>query len=497
MTSEGTSIANPVERARRRRQRRSGAARRRGRRRGGPPRAAAEAGVRRLLLERADAARAARSASSRARSPSDSGSSSPSASAAALERVRGRRPGLSQPVHGRRVVSPRRSPSALAAGEQLRPRRCRRTASGSWSSSSAPTRPGRRTPRPGRHAAYGDSLARLLEFAGHDVEREYYVNDYGSQVQPLRRVDPRARTRRGAARGRLPRRLRRASSRSRSPAPPRPTSRRSRARGVELMVERMRSTLARFRVRFDRFFAERSLHESGAIDRALELLAEHGHVYQHDGATWLRTTELGDDKDRVLRRSSGELTYFAADIAYHQDKRERGFDRLIDVWGADHHGYVTAHARCLAGARRRAATGSSCVIMQLVNLIESGQRVQMSKRARRVRHARRPDRRHRRRRRPLLPAAAQPRHDARPRPRPRPRAEPGEPGLLRPVRARADREHPAQSGRGADRARRSSDGPRPASPERLHPSRARSAQAAVRVSRRDRASPPSGVPRTG
>ncbi|MEA2404288.1 MAG: arginyl-tRNA synthetase, partial [Thermoleophilaceae bacterium] len=145
------------------------------------------------------------------------------------------------------------------------------------------------------------------------------------------------------------------------------------------MLEAIRASLERFRVHMDGFFSERSLYDDGAIDRTLDLLAEHGHVYEHEDATWLRTTALGDDKDRVLRRSDGALTYFAPDIAYHADKRDRGFDRLIDIFGADHHGYVAremAGFEAIGGDRER----FEILIMQLVNLMEHGQRVQMSKR---------------------------------------------------------------------------------------------------------------------
>jgi arginyl-tRNA synthetase len=129
----------------------------------------------------------------------------------------------------------------------------------------------------------------------------------------------------------------------------------------------------------DRFFFEHSVHEKGEIEHALEILDGQGHLYEHEDALWLRTTKFGDDKDRVLRRSSGEFTYFGPDIAYHVDKRERGFDRLIDVWGADHHGYqqrMLAAWEALGGEPGRL----ELIIMQLVNLVERGQRVQMSKR---------------------------------------------------------------------------------------------------------------------
>jgi arginyl-tRNA synthetase len=230
----------------------------------------------------------------------------------------------------------------------------------------------------GRHAAWGDALCRILEFAGHDVQREYYVNDHGSQVLRLgESIQARARGEeppedgyRGAYVGELAERLPNAADGD--------TWELARAAVAE-MVERVRATLERFRVRFDEFYSETSLHDSGKIDHAIDVLREHGHVYEHDGALWLRTTQLGDDKDRVLQRSTGEYTYFAADIAYHVDKRERRLERVIDLWGADHHGHVK---RMLAAweALGGEAGKLELLIMQLVNLLERGQRVQMSKR---------------------------------------------------------------------------------------------------------------------
>jgi arginyl-tRNA synthetase len=230
----------------------------------------------------------------------------------------------------------------------------------------------------GRHAAYGDSLARILDFAGHDVQREYYVNDYGSQVRRFgesiqaraRGEDPPEDGYQGDYVIELAQRLDGAADLDVDELA---------QRGVELMVAEVQATLERYRVKFDRFFRERSLYEGGAVDRAIELLSEHGYVYESEGATWLRTTSFGDDKDRVLKRSTGEETYFASDIGYHEDKRERGFDRVIDVWGADHHGHVArmkAAWEALGGDPDRL----ELLIMQLVNLMEGGQRAQFSKR---------------------------------------------------------------------------------------------------------------------
>jgi len=227
----------------------------------------------------------------------------------------------------------------------------------------------------GRHAAYGDSLSRILELAGHEVEREYYVNDHGSQIERFgESIWARARGEtppddgyRGGYVTELAARIEGAAE-----ADPAELAQ----RGVELMLESVRSTLERFRVRMDRFASERALHESGAVEKALARLEQ---VYPHEGATWLRTTAFGDDKDRVLQRSTGELTYFASDIPYHADKLERGYDRVIDVLGADHHGYVSrikAAWQALGGDPDR----FEVLIMQLVSLSEGGRRVQMSKR---------------------------------------------------------------------------------------------------------------------
>jgi arginyl-tRNA synthetase len=231
-----------------------------------------------------------------------------------------------------------------------------------------------------RNAAYGDALARLFAFLGHRVQREYYVNDHGSQVRKF------GESLRARARGEAPPEDGyqgdyvaeiAAAIEDAADGELDAVSR----RGIELMVERLRSTLSTFRVEFDTWFSERDLHrgDPSAVQHAFDVLAEQGRSYRSEGALWLRTTEFGDDKDRVLERSSGEHTYFASDIAYHQEKRERGFDRLIDVWGADHHGYVRRmHAafQALGGAPDEL----DLLIMQFVNLVDRGQRASMSKR---------------------------------------------------------------------------------------------------------------------
>ena len=227
-----------------------------------------------------------------------------------------------------------------------------------------------------RHAAYGDSLSRILERAGHRVEREYYVNDAGSQVRRFgESIRARARGEeppddgyRGDYVTELAGRIEGAAD-----ADPDELAR----RGIELMLEGVRATLTRFRVHMDEFFSERSLHESGEIQAAVDRLAD---VYQHDGALWMRTTTHGDDKDRVLRRSNGEWTYFASDIAYHVHKIGRDYDRAIDIWGPDHHGHVTRMK--IAWQALGGDPGAyEIIIIGLVNLTESGDRMKVSKRA--------------------------------------------------------------------------------------------------------------------
>ena len=344
----------------------------------------------------------------------------------------------------------------------------------------------------GRHAAYGDALARLLEFAGHEVDARVLLQRRRRAGAQARRVDPGARARRGAARGRLPGRLRgRAGGRARR-APPSATPRTSRPPAAQLMIERIKATLERFRVDFDRWFSERSLHEGErrSIARARAGAAD-GHVYESEGALWLRTTDVRRRQGPRARASDGAPTYFAADIAYHEDKLERGFDRLITSLGADHHGYVARMKAALAalGARPGPARDPAAAVRPPGRARRARLDVQAP---RRLRHARRPDRRDRRRRHALLHAPALARHDDRPRPRPRARGVEREPRLLRPVRARADRLGAAQGGRRAGRR-----GARRRRRARAPPGRARADQEAARVPGRGRRRRRTAARRTG
>jgi arginyl-tRNA synthetase len=231
-----------------------------------------------------------------------------------------------------------------------------------------------------RHAAFGDSLARILEFAGHPVQREYYVNDAGGQIR-LFGLSLGARMTgeeipEGGYQGDYVAEI--ADRLAEEGLDPADTDALSR-RGVELMLESIGASLERFRVRFDRWFSERSLHESGALQEGIDRVSGSNLTYESAGALWMRTSELGDDKDRVVVRAGGEPTYFASDIAYHRDKLERGFELMINVLGADHHGYI-ARLQAAVSALGGDEDALEVEIMQLVNLLEGGERARMSKR---------------------------------------------------------------------------------------------------------------------
>jgi arginyl-tRNA synthetase len=233
-----------------------------------------------------------------------------------------------------------------------------------------------------RNAAYGDALARLLALHGHEVMREFYVNDAGSQVAKLgESILALANGERVPEDGYKGEYVGELAEHLEGAATTQPAQLGKAA--VDLMVQRMRASLEGFGVGdFDHWQYESELHEGSPsrVEHALALLGAQGHAYRSEGALWLRTTEFGDDKDRVLVRSSGEHTYFASDIAYHQDKRERGYQRQIDVWGADHHGYV-ARMKAAYEALGGDPGHLEMLIMQLVHLVRRGERAQMSKRA--------------------------------------------------------------------------------------------------------------------
>lgn len=232
----------------------------------------------------------------------------------------------------------------------------------------------------GRHAAYGDSVARVLEFAGHPVEREYYVNDRGGQIDRFgASIAARMRGEPVPDDGYEGEYVTEIAASLEQEGIDATDLKALTKRGVSVMTDAIEETLRRYNVVYDTWSSEQSLHDSGAVDRALADAREAGVVYESEGATWLRTTEYGDDKDRVLIRSEGDATYYLSDIAYHRDKLERGADRLINVLGADHHGYPP-RLRAALSALGFDPEVLETPIMQLVHVVEGGERAQMSKR---------------------------------------------------------------------------------------------------------------------
>lgn len=239
-----------------------------------------------------------------------------------------------------------------------------------------------------RWAAVGDALARVLEASGADVTREYYFNDAGVQIdryaQSLLAAGRGEPTPEGGYGGEYIGDIaRQVIARHPDVLSLDDTTALAifRADGLDLMFQEIRQSLDDFGVKFDVYFNEKELHDKGRLDAALQRLTAAGHVFIEDGATWLRTTTFGDDKDRVLVKSDGEWTYFAADAAYYLDKRERGFDRVVIMLGADHHGYVGRYKALAAAYGDDPEVNLEILIGQMVNLFQDGKPLRMSKRA--------------------------------------------------------------------------------------------------------------------
>jgi arginyl-tRNA synthetase len=239
-----------------------------------------------------------------------------------------------------------------------------------------------------RWAAVGDAMARLLEASAAKVTREYYVNDAGVQIDRFALSLQAAATGQdtpedGYAGEYVAEWAQRVVEREPGIVELEPEASLDRFRvvGLQVALEEIRGSLAEFGVEFDVWFSEASLTESGAVERALQRLREQGHVFEADGAVWLRTTDFGDDKDRVLVKSDGTGTYFLSDAAYYVDKRARGFDRCIYLLGADHHGYLGRLRTLAACAGDDPQRTLEVKIGQLVNVVQGGQPVKMSKRA--------------------------------------------------------------------------------------------------------------------
>jgi arginyl-tRNA synthetase len=232
-----------------------------------------------------------------------------------------------------------------------------------------------------RWAAVGDSLGRILEAAGAQVTREHYTNDAGAQLERFGQSVEAAANNQPTPEGGYGGEYIKDIAAKIKAENQNPTVETYREEGYRLMLAEMKASLERFNVHFDVWFSERSLHESNAVEHALEVLKRNGHIYEKDGATWLRTTDFSDDKDRVIVRSNGEKTYFAADCAYYINKRERGFDRCVYLLGADHHGYVGRLKAIAACAGDDPDDNIQVLIGQLVNLMRGGEPVRLSKRA--------------------------------------------------------------------------------------------------------------------
>ena len=240
-----------------------------------------------------------------------------------------------------------------------------------------------------RWAAVGDSLARILQSQGAKVTREYYFNDHGAQIDRF------ARSLVASAKGeetpedgyagayidQIAKQVLDGTAVDILNLPTDEAQEAFRAEGVELMFQEIRQSLHEFGVDFDVYFHENSLYESGAVEKAIERLKAAGHMFEQDGALWLRTTTFGDDRDRVVLKSDGDAAYIAGDLAYYLDKRSRGFDRCIYMLGADHHGYVPRMMAMCAAFGDEPNVNLEILIGQMVNLVRDGEPVRMSKRA--------------------------------------------------------------------------------------------------------------------
>ena len=244
----------------------------------------------------------------------------------------------------------------------------------------------------GRGAAIGDVLANILQARGCQVQREYYINDAGNQMDTLGRslyfryrqelgenIELPDNHYRGEYMRELAKEFRREHGDGYGSTPLEDAFRVFTGYASNRILDGIKEDLDIFGVHFDNWFSERELHNRDSINKTIESLRESGFIYEDQGAVWFRSTEFGDEKDRVVVRANGASTYFAADLAYHRDKFERGFESIIDIWGADHHGYVD-RMRAGVQALGRGKDELRIVLVQLVNLLRGGAPVAMSTR---------------------------------------------------------------------------------------------------------------------
>ena len=243
----------------------------------------------------------------------------------------------------------------------------------------------------GRGAALGDTLCRILDFNGYDVKSEFYINDAGQQIKMLGESiysrwrqfsDPSYPFPSDGYQGDYIQELavEIAKERKLENLAIHEAAELLSELGKDKILKEIKEDLANFRVTFDLWYKESDLYSSGKIDDAIKLIEKGGMLFEKDGALWIRTSRFGDDKDRVVRKKDGEFTYFASDVSYHLDKWKRGFKRVINIWGADHHGYIT---RVKAAIETQGIPGDwlEVLLIQLVKLWEGGAEVKMSKRS--------------------------------------------------------------------------------------------------------------------
>jgi arginyl-tRNA synthetase len=245
----------------------------------------------------------------------------------------------------------------------------------------------------GRGAAVGDTVANLLAFCGYDVQKEYYINDSGRQIRTLgqsvlfrykqlhgQQIEFPAECYQGDYIRDLAGELRSLKDTELLDLPEADAVMTCARYAADKILKGMRADLTSFGVEFDCWFSEQSLYDAGRVDAILTEFRKQAIVYEDQGALWFKTSDFGDEKDRVVLKQDGQTTYFASDIAYHQDKYERGFERVIDVWGADHHGYIP-RMRAAIEACGHQREQFDVILVQLVNLLRGGQPVAMSTRA--------------------------------------------------------------------------------------------------------------------
>ena len=245
----------------------------------------------------------------------------------------------------------------------------------------------------GRGAAVGDAVANILSFCGYDVQKEYYINDSGRQVETLGRsvflrykemFDQKVKFPAECYQGEYIHDLAGEIKTEKGDtllSQPEDEALMICARfAADKILAGIRDDLEGFGVEFDCWFSEQSLYDSGRVDEILDKFRNQGIVYEKDGALWFKTSDFGDEKDRVVVKNNGETTYFASDIAYHQDKYDRGFERVVDVWGADHHGYIPRMKAAIEASGHR-RDQFDVILVQLVNLLRAGEPVAMSTRA--------------------------------------------------------------------------------------------------------------------